>query len=113
MYFLAQHILGYRRLSPAYPLIFQEQYLFFLLKVVKEGRPCKLDTPSTFLESFFQSDIPNQHLLCGLYLHEVFYFGDRIFNISPYVGDIQLRAFTSFVNNQVWWKVAFDTIKTN
>ena len=84
-----------------------------MLKEIKEGQPCKLDTPSTCLEAFFQSDIPNQHLLCELYLHEVVCFGDRTLNIYPYVGDIQLRAFTSFVNNQVWWKEDYDTIKTN
>lgn len=72
-----------------------------------------LDTPSSFLESFFSSDTPDQHLLHEIYLHEVIYYGDKTFNISPYVGYVQLQAFTSFVNNQVKWKETFYTINTN
>lgn len=38
---------------------------------------------------------------------------DRQFNISPYVGDIQLHAFSSFVQNQVRWELAYSSAKHN
>jgi len=38
---------------------------------------------------------------------------DETFNLVPYVGDIQLTAFTSYIVNQVRWKRAFDTFESN
>ena len=38
---------------------------------------------------------------------------DRKFNMSPYVGDIQLHAFSSFVQNQVRWDLAYSTVEHN
>jgi len=38
---------------------------------------------------------------------------DQLFDPVTYVGDIQLRAFTSFMINQVKWKKAFDTFQEN
>ena len=83
MYALAQHFLGFHRSSPTYPLFLQEKYFLFLLAAVKEVRPCRMDTPSTFLEYLYKSNIHDQHLLCELYLHEVACFGDKTFSISP------------------------------
>ena len=65
---------------------------------------------SEFLETFSQSDFLDQHFLCEIYLHEQSCMLDTKFNHVPYVGDVQLRSFTSFVNNQAkWWNV-FHTI---
>ena len=55
----------------------------------------------------------SQHLLCELYMHDYILEIDQTFNPVPFVGDIQLRAFTSFVINQVKWKKAFDTFDAN
>ena len=111
MYVLAQYLLSFLRPSPTYPPFLHEQYFLFLLAAIKEDQPFRMDTALSFLESFFKSNIPNQHLLCEHYLHEILCFGDKKFNISPYVGNIQLREFTSFLNNHVRWKVAFETVK--
>ena len=70
---------------------------------MREGRPHKLDTISQFLETFSQSDLIDEHLLCKFYLHDLACLLDRKFDLVPYVGDVWLRAFTSFVNNQVRW----------
>jgi hypothetical protein len=52
-------------------------------------------------------------LLCELYLHEHACQLDKRFNMTPFVGHIQLRAFTSFFNNQVTWLNGFQTVHTN
>jgi hypothetical protein len=78
---------------------------------IKEDKTCSFDTTISFLKTFFQRSLADQHLLCELYLHEYVLFGERKFNLSHYVGDIQLRDFTSFVSNQEKWKASHEAIK--
>ena len=42
-----------------------------------------------------------------------FLSNDYTFNPVPFVGDVQLRAFTSYTINQVKWKKSFDTFEEN
>ena len=46
-------------------------------------------------------------------MHDYFLEDDQAFNLIPYVGDIQLRAFTSYTINQVKWKKYSDTFEEN
>jgi len=73
---------------------------------MKEDRLCKFDSIISFLKTFFQSSLAKEHILHELYLHDFIFWGERKFNLSPYGGDIQLRAFTSFVSNQAKWKTS-------
>ena len=90
MYTLAQHLFGCHRPYPSYPSFLQEQYFLLLMNVIREGKTYRLDTPPSFMEAFFQSDIPDQYLLYEIYLHEVIYYGYMTFNISPNIGGVQL-----------------------
>ena len=76
-------------------------------------KPHQIVDPKSFLKAYSRSDSTDQHLLCELYLHEYVCMVDRRFNISPYVGDIQLHAFSSFVQNQVRWELAHSSTKHN
>ena len=38
---------------------------------------------------------------------------EREFNLIPYVGDIHLRALTSYTFNQISWQKDFDTFESN
>lgn len=91
--------------SPAYPLFLHEQYILFQLWAMKDNKICKFDTFKNFLNTFIQCDLANQHLICELYMHESIMYHKNQFSPSPYGGDIQLRSFTSFVNNMVQWKL--------
>jgi len=99
--------------SPSYLVFLYEQLTLFKLKSLTKDRPHKVVQVFDFLDVFSQSDLVDQHLLCELYLHEHAFQTDRQFNIVPFVGDVQLRAFTSYVNNHVKWKNAFKSIHTN
>ena len=61
------------------------------------------------MESIFNE----QNLLCDLYLHDMACPMDIRSNPTPYLGDVQLRAFASFINNHVQWENAFHTISQN
>jgi len=51
--------------------------------------------------------------MCDFYLHRYLLRLDKEFNPVPYVGDIHLRALTSYTFNQISWKKAFNTFKSN
>lgn len=46
-------------------------------------------------------------MLCELYLHNEAMPEDRKLNLVPLVSDIQIRAFVSFLANQLTWQNAF------
>ena len=69
---LEQELLSYRPPSLAYPLFLHEQYVLFLLHGLKDNRPYKFDILQYFLNTFFHSDWIDQHLLCEIYMHDIF-----------------------------------------
>ena len=73
----------------------------FKLKYLKEGRPHQLLIVPLFLDTLSQSDFFEQNLLCELYTHEVACPMNIVFDIIPHIGDVHLRAFTSFVSNRM------------
>ena len=60
-----------------------------------------------------ESSFNEQNLLYKLYLYEMACPMDIHSNPSPYLGDVQLRAFASFVNNHVQWENVFHIISQN
>ena len=90
-----------------------EQFIWFKLKAVKEGRTYEIETSTKFLETFLESDFVEQNLLCELYLHELACPLDCHLNPAPFLGDVQLREFASFVSNHVQWERSFQTFYHN
>jgi len=113
MYTMMQQVLICRNPSPSYYVVLYEQLTLFKMKAIMEDWPHKITLVLEFLETFFQSGITYQHFLWELYLHEHACQLDKRFNMTPFVGDIQLRAFTSFVNNQITWLNSFQMVHTN
>ena len=89
LYTLSQELLGTRVPSSSYPVFLFEQFIWFKLKAVKEGRPYEIATSAKFLETFLASDFIEQNLLCELYLHDLAYPLDRHSNPTPFFGDVQ------------------------
>ena len=100
-YTLSQELLSTRAPSPSYPVFLFEQFIWFKFKALKEGRPYEMETSAQFLETFMKSNFIEKNLLCELYLHEMACPLDHHSNPSPYLGDVQLRYFSSFVSNHM------------
>ena len=98
MYTLSQEFLGIKVPSSSYPMFLFEQFIWFKLRTVKEGRPYEIATSAKFLETFMGSNFEDQNLLCELYLHEMACPLDRHSNPVPFLGDVQLSDFDSFVS---------------
>ena len=99
LYALFQELMSFRAPSPSYPIFLYEQLTLFKSKALKEGRPFKLTPSAQFLETFLERSFTEQNLLCEFYLHEMDFHLDLHSNHDPYLGDVQLRDFSSFVND--------------
>ena len=113
MYTLSRELMSSIYPSPSYLVFLYEQMTLFKLKAMKEGIPYQLKPSVQFLETFVETSFTKHNLLCELYLHEMPCPMDLRSNLVPYLGDVQLRAFFSFVNNHVQWENYFDTISKN
>ena len=77
LYTLSQEFLGTIVPSSSYPVFLFEQFFWFKVRDVKEGRPYEIETSAKFLETFLGSDFEDQNLLCEHYLHELAFLLDR------------------------------------
>ena len=57
MYALSQELLGTRMPSSSYPVFLFEQFVWFKLRAMKEGRSFEIKTSAKFLETFFRSNL--------------------------------------------------------
>ena len=56
LYTLSQELLGTRVPSSSYPVFLFEQFIWFKLRALKEGRLDEITTLAKFLETFLGSD---------------------------------------------------------
>ncbi len=88
-------------------MFLREHLAFLQVKVIKDRRPHQVSTSQQFIETFAEASNSEHNLLCELYLHNEAMPEDRKLNLVPLVGDIQIRAFVSFLANQLTWPNAF------
>jgi len=100
---LAQEVMARRPPASSYSLFLHECFLFFCLESIKKEISHEIEDGVQFLQILRAHDVPTQHLMCELYMHEYLLRVDREFNPVPYVGDIHLRALTSYIFNQISW----------
>ena len=84
MHILSQELMSSRAPSPSYPVFLYEQFTWFKMKELKEGRPYEVASSDQFLETFMKSSFTKKNLLCQLYLHEMVFPLDRYSNPSPH-----------------------------
>jgi hypothetical protein len=110
---LLHSLIGTRKPSCNYSLFLVERLIWFQIKSLVEGKPYEVIEPTDFVKTFLAASIKDQHLLCEGYFHNEAIPENRRLNINPLVGDVQLRAFTSFLYNQILWQSNFLTVSQN
>jgi hypothetical protein len=110
---LLHSLIGTRKPSCNYSLFLTERLIWFQIKSLVEGKPYEVIEPTDFVKTFLAASIKDQHLLCEGYFHNEAIPENRRLNINPLVGDVQLRAFTSFLYNQMLWQSNFSTVSQN
>ena len=110
---LSQQVMACLPPAHSYSFFLHEQYIFFCLESVHQELSHVIEDSIQLLHILRSHNILDQHLMCEVYMHDYVLGNDQSFNPVPYMGDIQLRAFTSYVVNQVKWKKAFNTYEEN
>jgi hypothetical protein len=110
---LVQKLLATRKPSCNYSLFLMERLTWFQIKSIIEGKPHEVIQSADFIKTFVAASTRDQHLLCEAYFHNEAIPENRLLNINPLVGDIQIRAFTSFLLNQIIWQDDFLAAKHN
>ena len=68
------------------------------------------------MDVFRASDFDEQSLLCEFFLHNIIcehVSMQMIVTVFSYMGDIQLRAFVSFMRNQIEWHLVIKSMETD
>ena len=86
LYILSRELMISRAPSPSCPVFLYEQFTWFKLKALKEGRPYEVASSDKFLETFMKRSFTEQNILCKLYLHEMVCPLDRHSNPTPHLG---------------------------
>ena len=81
--------------------------------LVCEQLPYQFKDYMKFFEDIRESDLHKHHLMCELYMHGFILETEQKFNIGPFLRDIQLREFVSYMLNQMKWDLAFTTFEAN
>jgi hypothetical protein len=110
---LVQKLLATRKPSCNYSLFLMERLTWFQIKSIIEGKPHEVIQSTDFIKTFVAASTRDQHLLCEAYFHNEAIPENRLLNINPLVGDVQIRAFTSFLLNQIIWQDDFLAAKHN
>jgi hypothetical protein len=101
---LMHTLIATRKPSCNYSLFLLERLTWFQIKAIIEGKSHEVIQPTDFFKTFLAASIWDQHLLCEAYFHNEAIPENKLLNINPLVGDVQLRAFTSFLYNQILWQ---------
>jgi hypothetical protein len=110
---LMHSLIATRKPSCNYSLFLVERLIWFQIKSIVEGKSHEVIEPTDFVKTFLAASTKDQHLLCEAYFHNEAIPENRLLNINPLVGDVQLRAFTSFLYNQILWQSNFSTVRHN
>jgi hypothetical protein len=110
---MMQKLMATRKPSCNYSLFLMERLMWFQIKSIIEGKPHEVILSADFIKTFVAASTRDQHLLCEAYFHNEAIPENRLLNINPLVGDVQLRAFTSFLLNQIIWQGDFSAAKNN
>ena len=101
MFNLVQEVMACHLPASYYSLFLHERFLLFCMESIKNDISYEIEYGVKFLRIMRSHDVPTQHLMCEFYLHRYLLRLDREFNPVPYVGDIHLRALTSYSFNQI------------
>jgi hypothetical protein len=110
---MIQKLMTTRKPSCNYSLFFMERLMWFQLRSIIEGKPYEVISSIDFIQTFEAASTKDQHFLCEAYLHNEAILENRTLNMNPLVGDVQLRAFTSFLLNQITWQDDFTAASNN
>ena len=89
--------------SPIYSIFLKRELISLQAHALAAGAPCYVNTVDKFLDLYKFLSEPDKNLLCELYQHDLVLIGFTECDPNPYVGDVHIMTFTSFIDNQLKW----------
>ena len=103
MNYLAYSMRNLRSPSYLYSVLLKEKLISFRLSMVTMGYNDQIETKDQFIVAFSRRDNEEQDFLYELYMHNLIMVDYEDWYPNPHVGELQLRAFMSFMRNQLKW----------
>ena len=94
-------LMSCRSPSPLYAMFLKEQFLSFQMTCIVQNKTLTLDDPQDFFYAFHNSLAIVKKFLCELFLYNLVEPDCRDWNPLLYVGDIQLQALMSWIQNEI------------
>lgn len=113
MFNLVQEVMACHPPAYCYSFFLHEHFLLFCMESIRDEISYEMEDGVQFLRILRSHNVPTQHLMCEFYFHGYLLRLDIDFNPVPYVGDIHLRALTSYTFNQIHWQKASNTFESN
>jgi len=105
---LALEAISCRTPSRVYSLFLHDQWTSFKIRRLAAGQVHEVRKHQYFIDMFFFVEYEDQDLLCVLYPFNFLLQGNARWDPNPYVGDIQLWLFSSFILNHINWKKSIE-----
>lgn len=106
---LVPQMMACRTPPRVYALHLKERHLSFKLSRVIYGLNPSIETLDEFFQVYQFSPLEVKNMLCEMYLHNFIVPNDPDWNSLLYIGEIHLRAFMSWIQNEVSWGKQFET----
>ena len=97
--------------SNTYYVFLKEQLISFRLLMLTMGCNDHIETKDQFIASLSRSNDEEQDFLCELYMHNPVMIDYEDWDPNPHIGEVQSRAFMSFMRNHLKWNNATTAVE--
>lgn len=105
MFKFAEQAISCRSPARVYSMYLHEQWVGLQMIRLNNNKKFMMGNVDDFVDIYNDSSTREKDLLCELYQFKFFLEHELEWNPNPVVGDIQLRAFSSFIQNQIKWEI--------
>lgn len=98
---MAAKLLNCQPPSPVYALYLKGQRIHIEVEYLVSNLSFDLKEIGNIVHNVFSGILERQNLLCELYLHNFVFPTNTVWNPYHFVGDINLRAFQSYLQNEI------------
>ena len=106
IYHLGHTMIQYSLPSPIYFVFLKRELISLQTYAFTSGAMCSSNTIDQFLALYKCLYEKDKNLLCELYQDDLVVRGYTEQDPNPYLGDVQIRPFASFMSNQIKWNKA-------
>lgn len=103
-------MVGWRYPPPCYALFLKEQSISFHIRMINYVNLYCILNVDQFSQAFSRLKEANKNIRCELYLHNHLFPKRNDWDPTPHVGHLQLRAYISFLSNQIKWESIFSSV---